>query len=39
MLSEYFHVDVPVYISLLVIVLCLGGSILYSIQLNEKDED
>ena len=39
MLSEYFHIDVPVYISLLVIVLCLGGSILYSIQMNEKVED
>lgn len=39
MLVEYFHIDVPVYISLLVIVVCLGGSVLYSIQANEKDEE
>ena len=39
MLVEIFHIKVPVYVSLLVIVLCLGGSILYSIQTNEKDED
>jgi tellurite resistance protein TerC len=38
MLVEIFHIKVPTYISLLVIVLCLGGSILYSIQANEKDE-
>jgi tellurite resistance protein TerC len=38
MLAEIFHIDVPVYISLLVIVACLGGSILYSIQMNEKEE-
>jgi tellurite resistance protein TerC len=37
MLAEIFHIDVPVYISLLVIVLCLGGSILYSVQMNEKE--
>jgi tellurite resistance protein TerC len=39
MLAEIIHVKVPVYISLLVIVLCLGGSILYSIQANEKDDE
>jgi tellurite resistance protein TerC len=39
MLVEIFDIKVPVYISLLVIVLCLGGSILYSIQANEKDEE
>jgi tellurite resistance protein TerC len=38
MLAEIFHVTVPVYISLLVIVLCLGGSIFYSIQATEKDK-
>ena len=38
MLVEIFHIKVPVYISLIVIVLCLGGSILYSIQANEKEE-
>jgi tellurite resistance protein TerC len=39
MLVEIIHIKVPVYISLLVIVLCLGGSILYSIQANEKDDE
>jgi len=39
MLAEIIHVKVPVYISLLVIVLCLGGSMLYSIQATEKDDD
>jgi tellurite resistance protein TerC len=39
MLVEIFQIKVPVYISLLVIVLCLGGSILYSIQSNEKNEE
>jgi tellurite resistance protein TerC len=38
MLAEIIHIQVPVYISLLVIVLCLGGSILYSIQAAEKQE-
>lgn len=37
MLAEIVHIEVPVYISLLVIVLCLGGSILYSIQTAEKE--
>ncbi len=32
MLAEIVNVKVPVYISLLVIVVCLAGSILYSIQ-------
>ncbi|HEY6956937.1 MAG TPA: tellurium resistance protein TerC, partial [Flavisolibacter sp.] len=39
MLVEIFHIKVPVYVSLLVIVLCLGGSILYSIQASEKDDE
>jgi tellurite resistance protein TerC len=30
MLAEYIHIEVPVYISLMVIVICLAGSILYS---------
>lgn len=42
MLAEIVHVKVPVYISLIVIVICLVGSILYSIQIaarrNETDE-
>ncbi len=32
MLVEFFHIKVPVYISLMVIVICLGGSIWYSLQ-------
>jgi tellurite resistance protein TerC len=32
MLAEIFHIEVPVYISLIVIIICLGGSIAYSIQ-------
>lgn len=39
MLVEIIHVKVPVYISLMVIVLCLGGSMLYSMQANEKIEE
>lgn len=39
MLVEIIGIKVPVFISLLVIVLCLGGSILYSVQANEKDEE
>jgi tellurite resistance protein TerC len=31
MLAEIIHFHMPVYVSLIVIVLCLGGSILYSI--------
>jgi tellurite resistance protein TerC len=37
LISHWIHV--PVYISLLVIVVCLVGSIVYSIQVaNEKDK-
>lgn len=41
MLVEIFHIKVPIYISLMVIVICLGGSIWYSIQrpaLKENEE-
>lgn len=31
MLVEIFHISVPVYVSLLVILICLGGSIVYSL--------
>lgn len=34
MLVEIFHLDLPVYVSLIVILACLGGSILYSIYQN-----
>jgi tellurite resistance protein TerC len=36
MLAEIIHVHLPVYVSLIVIVLCLGGSILYSIYHDKK---
>jgi len=36
MLAEIIHFHMPVYVSLIVIVLCLGGSIVYSI-LHQKD--
>jgi tellurite resistance protein TerC len=39
MLVKFFDIHVQTYISLIVIVVCLGGSILYSIQLNKKEED
>ncbi|MBS1921204.1 MAG: TerC/Alx family metal homeostasis membrane protein [Bacteroidetes bacterium] len=32
MLAEIFHFNVPIYISLMVIVICIGGSIIYSLQ-------
>lgn len=41
MLAEikYIDIHIPVYISLIVIVVCLAGAILYSIQVAEKDEE
>lgn len=39
MLVEYFHIKVPVYISLIVIVVCLAGSVMYSLQANRRKED
>jgi tellurite resistance protein TerC len=36
MLVEYFHVHVPIYVSLLMIIVCLGGSIAYSIQISKR---
>ncbi|MGZ3959081.1 MAG: TerC family protein, partial [Flavisolibacter sp.] len=38
MLVEYFDIIVPVYISLMVIVICLVGSIIYSMQMNNDKE-
>lgn len=32
MLAEIFYFHVPIYISLMVILICIGGSIIYSIQ-------
>jgi len=39
MLAEYFHKKVPVYISLMVIVTCLVGSIVYSLQVARDSEN
>jgi len=40
MLAEIVHIKVPVYISLIVIVVCLVGSIVYSIQVaNEREKE
>lgn len=36
MLVEYFGVHVPVYISLLVILICLVGSIAYSVRITKR---
>ncbi|ASZ09921.1 TerC/Alx family metal homeostasis membrane protein [Chitinophaga pendula] len=36
MLAEIFHFTLPIYVSLIVIVLCLGGSIWYSIYHKKK---
>jgi tellurite resistance protein TerC len=38
MLVEIFYIKVPAYISLMVIVICLAGSIIYSLQAANKDE-
>jgi tellurite resistance protein TerC len=37
MLAEYF-IHIPVYVSLIVIVLCLGGAILYSLYHQKKEK-
>ena len=39
MLAEFFHFIVPAYISLMVIIICLAGSIVYSLQTTKKDTD
>jgi tellurite resistance protein TerC len=36
MLIEIFHLELPVYISLIVILACLGGSIVFSIYRNRQ---
>ena len=38
MLAEIFHFAVPIYWSLMVIVVCLGVSIIYSLQTTAKKE-
>ena len=37
MLVEYFNIHVPIYISLMMIVVCLGGSVAYSIQVTKRN--
>ena len=39
MLVEIFHVYIPVYVSLLVILVCLGASIAYSVSVGDKTKD
>src|SRR5215216_2982076 len=36
MLVEYFNVHVPIAISLIMIVVCLGGSVAYSMQVTKR---
>jgi tellurite resistance protein TerC len=38
MLAEIFHLKVPVYISLLVILVCIAASIVYSISVASREE-
>lgn len=39
MLVAYFDFHVPIYISLMVIVVCIAGSIFYSLQYPPEDEE
>jgi tellurite resistance protein TerC len=41
MLAEikYIDIHIPVYISLIVIVVCLAGAIIYSVQVADKDDE
>jgi tellurite resistance protein TerC len=39
MLVEMVHIKVPVYISLIVIVICLVGSMIYSLQVGNQNDD
>ncbi len=38
MLVEYFHIRVPVFVSLIVIVVCIVASIVYSISVANREE-
>jgi tellurite resistance protein TerC len=38
MLAEIIHIVIPIYVSLLVIVVCLGASMLYSVTVANKKE-
>jgi tellurite resistance protein TerC len=37
MLAEIFHIEIPVYISLLVIITCIAASIIYSVTLGNRN--
>jgi tellurite resistance protein TerC len=39
MLAEYFHVEIPVYISLLVIITCIAASIIYSVTVGNRQNN
>ena len=39
MLAEIIHIKIPVYVSLLVILICLTASVIYSINVGEKEEE
>lgn len=36
MLAEIFHFKIPIYISLMVILICIAGSVVYSMQENAR---
>jgi tellurite resistance protein TerC len=36
MLAEMFSIKIPTFISLMIIIICLGGSIAYSINMNKR---
>jgi tellurite resistance protein TerC len=39
MLAEWIHIKIPVFISLLVILMCIAGSIIYSITVANREGD
>jgi tellurite resistance protein TerC len=39
MLIEFFNVHIPIYISLIVILVCLGTSVIYSMSVAVKEEE
>ena len=39
MLVEFFNIHIPIFISLLVILVCIGASMIYSISVANREED
>jgi tellurite resistance protein TerC len=39
MLAEIFHFNIPAYMSLMVIIVCLAGSVIYSLQSNNSEKE